>query len=89
MMARAEIRLNEGFRAYTEHQLATDPRPFLKAAQILEDGGSIAKAYATLPPQARTTLFHVESRPPLSMLLDAGREDAISMLRGCAEDLAP
>lgn len=88
-MAAAEIRLNEGFRRYTEHQCAVDARPFIKAAQILEDGGSIAEAYGALPPQHRTSIFHVESRPPLSILIDRGRDGAAQLLRECAAEIEP
>lgn len=82
-----DIRLNEGFRRYTGHQCATDPLPFVKAAEIIENGGCVAEAFASLSDQHRTSLFYLENRPGLPMLLDLGRKKAAQALRQCAEDL--
>lgn len=79
--------LNEGFRPYRKHQCAIDAEPFIEAALVLETGGTIQQALAKLSAQHRTSLFHVEQRPPSAILFDAGKHGAAAILRACAREL--
>lgn len=80
--------LNEGFRPYRKHQCAIDAEPFIEAALVLETGGTVEQALTKLSHQHRTSLFHVERRPPCAILVDAGRAKGAEILRGCARQLA-
>lgn len=82
-------RLNEGFVAEESHREATTPEEFLQAAEILEAGGTFQQAIDMLSPQHLTSLFHVEHRPPLAMLMDRTRKEQIEVLRDLAAKLDP
>lgn len=69
------------------HVNATDPAAFGEAAAVLEAGGSVEDAMSLLTAQHRTTLFHVEKRPPLPMLASKTPHDAATILRRCADKL--
>lgn len=83
----SDTRLNEGFVKNTDHLRATDPAPFGEAAAVLEAGGTIEDAFSLLGEQHRTTLFHIEKRPPLPMLASKSKADAAKILRKCADKL--
>lgn len=64
----------------------TDPQPFLTAATMLEAGLPVEDAYAELTPEHKDILFHTEKRPPLPILVSAGK-DAPALLRKLADEL--
>lgn len=74
------------FEAYRDGLDATDPEPFRDAADLIDAGGTIEAAYAMLSARHKTTLFRVENRPPLPMLVSRGTE-APALLRKLAADL--
>ena len=78
---------SERFTRYDGHLSATDPAPFREAADFIEGGGSVAGALELLTPNHRTTLFHVEKRPPLPMLVAKTPREAAETLRQCADEL--
>lgn len=76
----------EHFRPFEAHCDASDGQAFLDAADLIDAGGSVEQGYELLSPRHRTSLFRAENRPPLMILLDAGRE-APALLRKLADNL--
>lgn len=75
------------FRKETSHQAATSPDEFIYAAEILEAGGTWDQMKSVLTAQHLTSLFYVQNRPPMPMLMDAGSKEAAKILRAEAAKL--